>query len=111
MKELFLRHAWRGNNVRELENEVRRGVALTRSGETIGIDKMSTELRTRVEGGAGTEPNESRPRSLKDEVSTLERSRILEALDRTGWNKQRAAQILGMSRTGLHAKMKKYGIG
>ncbi len=111
VKELFLRYGWRGNNVRELENEVRRGVALTKSGETIGIDKMSPELKVRAEGGAGSELDESRPRSLKDEVVTLERSRILEALDRTGWNKQQAAQILGMSRTGLHAKMKKHGIG
>ena len=39
------------------------------------------------------------------------KNRILEALDRTGWNKQRAADLLGLSRTGLHAKMRKYGLG
>ena len=111
VRELFLRHGWRGNNVRELENEVRRGVALTKSGETIGMDKMSPEIRTRVDVGTGAEANEGGPRSLRDEVDALERSRILEALDRTGWNKQQAAEILGISRTGLHAKMKKHGIG
>jgi DNA-binding NtrC family response regulator len=56
-------------------------------------------------------PGEPGGRSLKDEVEALEKSRILEALGKTGWNKQRAADALGMSRTGLHAKMRKYGIG
>lgn len=109
VRELFQRHSWRGNNVRELENEVRRGVALCNDGEVIGIDKVSPELRGRVGTGPGT--GEPVGRSLKDEVEVLEKSRILEALGKTGWNKQAAADLLGMSRTGLHAKMRKYGIG
>ncbi len=109
VREIFLKHDWRGNNVRELENEVRRGVALAADGEVIGIDKISPELRSRYE--IGLRSDEPHRRSLKDEVAALEKSRILEALGRTGWNKQAAADLLGMSRTGLHAKMKKYGLG
>ncbi len=109
VRELLMRHDWRGNNVRELENEVRRGVALCEDGETIGIDKISPELRERYESSLVSD--EPRRRSLKDEVEALEKTRILEALGRTGWNKQAAAQLLGLSRTGLHAKMRKYGIG
>jgi transcriptional regulator with PAS, ATPase and Fis domain len=109
VRELFLQYDWRGNNVRELENEVRRGVALCVDGEVIGIDKVRPELRNRYHSThRSREPGE---RSLKDEVEALERNRILEALEQTGWNKQRAADLLGLSRTGLHAKMKKYGIG
>ncbi len=109
VREVFQKHDWRGNNVRELENEVRRGVALAGEGEVIGIDKISPELRSRYEIGLSSE--EPHKRSLKDEVEALEKSRILEALSRTGWNKQAAADLLGLSRTGLHAKMKKYGLG
>jgi DNA-binding NtrC family response regulator/tetratricopeptide (TPR) repeat protein len=109
VREIFQKHDWRGNNVRELENEVRRGVALCTDGEVIGIDKISPELRAKYESGLRSE--ETRRRSLKDEVEALEKNRILEALDRTGWNKQRAADLLGLSRTGLHAKMRKYGLG
>ena len=110
VRELFLKHDWRGNNIRELENEVRRGVALCADGESIGIDKVRPELRQRYEPGLGDTDEPSR-RSLKAEVEALEKSRILEALERTRWNKQRAADLLGLSRPGLHAKMKKYGIG
>ena len=107
--DLFARHDWMGNNIRELENEVRRGVALVDEGGTIGLDKVSPELRARYEPTDGGE--DLRRRSLKQEVEALEKSRILEALGQTGWNKQAAADRLGLSRPGLHAKMKKYGIG
>ncbi|MBD3347728.1 MAG: tetratricopeptide repeat protein [Candidatus Eisenbacteria bacterium] len=107
-REIFQRHDWRGNNVRELENEVRRGVALCDDGEYITADKLSAELREGYGPDAG---GDAQGRSLREEVEALEKSRILEALGKTGWNKQAAADILGMSRTGLHAKMRKYGIG
>jgi two-component system response regulator HupR/HoxA len=72
------------------------------------MDKVSPDLKARVGSAAG---GESGGRTLKDEVEALEKSRILDALAKTGWNKQAAADLLGMSRTGLHAKMRKYGIG
>jgi DNA-binding NtrC family response regulator/tetratricopeptide (TPR) repeat protein len=109
VRELFMKHDWRGNNVRELENDVRRGVALAADGEVIGIDKVRPELRDQYQTGLRTD--EALKRSLKDEVEALEKSRILEALGKTGWNKQAAADLLGLSRPGLHAKMRKYGIG
>lgn len=107
VRELFSRHDWRGNNVRELENEVRRGVALCADGEEIGIDKLSPEIRERYESGLRSDTQ----RTLRDEVQALEKSRILDALEKTGWNRKSAADLLGLSRTGLLAKMKKYGIG
>jgi DNA-binding NtrC family response regulator/tetratricopeptide (TPR) repeat protein len=109
VRELFMRHDWIGNNIRELENEVRRGVALVDAGGVIGLDKVSPELRARYEIREGAD--ELHRRSLKEEIEALEKSRILEALGQTDWNKQAAADKLGLSRPGLHAKMKKYGIG
>ena len=109
VRELFLKHDWSENNVRELENEVRRGVALCADGEPIGLDKLRPELRDRYR--VGEHGDAVARRSLRDEVETLEKSRILEALTKSSWNKQKAAETLGLSRTGLHAKMRKYGIG
>jgi DNA-binding NtrC family response regulator len=49
-------------------------------------------------------------RSLYGAVEALERRMIADALRETGGNKQRAAQILGMSRQGLLKKLKRLGM-
>jgi transcriptional regulator with PAS, ATPase and Fis domain len=109
--ELFQCYDWSGNNVRELENDVRRGVALCEDGEVIGLDHVRPELLARREellGSGLTAPGAAL--SLKDEVEALEQCRIREALETHHQNKQDAADSLGLSRTGLYTKMKKYGM-
>jgi DNA-binding NtrC family response regulator len=112
VRELFLRHDWRGNNVRELENEVRRGVALCEDGGLIGIDALRPELAAKREA-IGRSNGNGGPSfaTLRDEVEALERSRIAEALERCGDSKRKAAKVLGLSRTGLYTKLRKYGMG
>jgi DNA-binding NtrC family response regulator/tetratricopeptide (TPR) repeat protein len=110
--ELFLRYDWRGNNVRELENEVRRGVALCDDGGLIGVEQLSPALVARREAilhsakAGGFDGS-----SLREEVEALERRRIHEALEQAGQSKRKAASLLGLSRTGLYTKLRKYGIG
>ncbi len=108
---LFRHYDWRGNNVRELENEVRRCVALCADDDLIGLDTVRPELLA-VRGAALASgravPGDSF--SLKDEVEALEQSRIREALERHARSKQDAADYLGLSRTGLYTKMRKYRI-
>ena len=55
-------------------------------------------------------PPTPRPPPLKDELETLERRRILDALERCTWNQTRAARLLGMSRGVLMARLDQYGI-
>jgi transcriptional regulator with PAS, ATPase and Fis domain len=105
---LFVAHDWCGNNVRELENEVRRGVALCDDGGQIAVEHLSPELAARRE--AILRPSVSGGRSLREEVEALERNRIHEALQAAGHSKRKAAKILGLSRTGLYTKLRKYGI-
>ena len=113
--DLFQRYDWRGNNVRELENEVRRGVALCAEGGTIGLEHLSPELVAARAAMAGAEPRGGRCSapaiSLKEEVEALEQCRIREALRRNAQSKREAAAELGLSRTGLYTKMRKYGMG
>jgi len=65
----------------------------------------------------GTGPDDDRSEvavgggSFKDEVATLERRLILEALERSGGNRSKAAEELGIYRRLLYAKMKEYGLG
>ena len=60
-------------------------------------------LPFRLEGG-------SRPRSLPEALEAEEKRRVLDALQAHNWNKQRAANSLGTSRTTLIAKMNRMGI-
>jgi DNA-binding NtrC family response regulator len=52
----------------------------------------------------------SAPTNLKGELEALERQRILDALERCVWNQTKAAQLLGMSRGVLMARLDQYGI-
>jgi DNA-binding NtrC family response regulator len=48
---------------------------------------------------------------LRDAVEQFENSLILQALERTGWNKNQAAAMLNLNRTTLVEKIKKRGWG
>ncbi|HDM89651.1 MAG TPA: sigma-54-dependent Fis family transcriptional regulator, partial [candidate division WOR-3 bacterium] len=43
-------------------------------------------------------------------LEELERRYILQVLDETGWNKNRAAQILGIDPSTLYRKLQRYGL-
>ena len=47
---------------------------------------------------------------LKSALATPEKQLIIEALETHGWNRQETADALGINRTTLYKKMKKYGI-
>jgi transcriptional regulator of acetoin/glycerol metabolism len=57
-------------------------------------------------GTAPTRPEAETAGSLAD----VERAHILRVLARTGGNKSQAAELLGIDRSTLHAKLKQYGI-
>nr|WP_321260832.1 helix-turn-helix domain-containing protein [uncultured Pseudodesulfovibrio sp.] len=40
----------------------------------------------------------------------MEQQAIVDALDKCNWNKSRAAKLLGIGRTSLYSKLKKYKI-
>ncbi len=111
VRELFLGYDWSENNVRELENEVRRGVALCEDGGLIEVGDLRPELRARHEASSDSDVrHEADFVSLKGEVEALERVRITQALERAGNSKRLAAAELGLSRTGLYTKLRKYGM-
>ena len=48
--------------------------------------------------------------SLKTALTQPERQLIIQALESNGWNRQNTAKALGINRTTLYKKMKKYNI-
>jgi len=101
-------YAWPGN-VRELENLVER-VMLLAIGPHVGVQDLPESIRT---GGAKGGPESAREVlpslgiDLRAAVDEFESSLIKQALARTGGNKNRAAQLLGLNRTTLVEMVKR----
>ncbi len=108
--DFLCRYHWPGN-VRQLQNEIYRMVALTEN-QTLGADLLSAAI---VRGAdLDDEPElEHLARlngSLKDRLETLESRLIREVMVRHRWNKTKAAEELGLSRVGLRGKLLRYGM-
>ena len=97
---LLTAYAWPGN-VRELENTVERGVALCR-----GVRLEPDDLPERVRR---PRPPEAEPESVGS-LELLERRHILATLERVGWSRKRAAEVLQISTTTLWRRLKVFGI-
>lgn len=102
---IFEDHSWPGN-VRQLRSEIERLVALTPDGNKITPDKCSRELFTPTE--VSTENIPSGP--MPEIVRRLEINMIRKTLAKTSGNRQKTADLLGITRQGLHKKMKRYEI-
>ena len=101
--DLLLRHPWPGN-VRELKNVVRRA-ALLASGDLVETGQIDFIAR-----GEGALPGDAVACSLKEAVHEFEKKILRQALEKTGGNKTRVAELLKMSYPSLLSKMKDYGI-
>jgi two-component system response regulator HupR/HoxA len=86
-------------NVRELENEIERAVALADPGRPIGPEHLSARVR---EGAERSAP----PRTLNEAVEQLKRRMIEDALRECG-SKTRAAERLGLTRQSLQQMLRR----
>ncbi len=102
----LLNYNWPGN-IRELKNIIERLVLLAQNGK-IDITKIPPEICNPVSIPI-TQLVGHKP--LVDILSEVEVSTIKIALERSKYNKTKAAEILGIPATTLHTKMSKYNIG
>ena len=106
------RYSWPGN-VRELGNALEYAVA-TCTGQTIQIENLPPELREGAETPELAAPVAGPPAgdALADSLveDPAERVRIVQLLEAAHWNRGRAAEMLGMSRSTLWRRMKELGI-
>jgi two-component system response regulator HydG len=89
-------------NIRELENLIEQGVALAQDGQV----HLSDILPNANTNGNGRTSHPGR-QSLADIVQDVERDAIVRALRHADGNKERAAELLGLSPTTLWRKMKR----
>ncbi len=95
--DLFLNYPWPGN-VRELRHAIEHGFILAK-GPVIKIEHLPNEIKGNILIGCSNE------KILKDQKEL-----IVATLEKTGWNKAKAARLLGISRQTLYKKIKKYKI-
>ncbi len=115
---LMARYHWPGN-VRELQNCIERLVVLTDPAcRLVTLDTVPVSLRayfgdmrqvtTAPRVPAGVEPiGQASP--LEASLQEIERQRLLEALERTGWVQARTARLLGLTPRQVAYKIRKYG--
>jgi len=108
--QLFQKYSWPGN-IRELRNVLERSVIVNRQGEIrkthlplyllqneLGLSEDLLQLKKEFPG------------KLELVMQEAEKALILKALEITGNNKRQAAQLLGIHRSALYQKLKKYAI-
>jgi DNA-binding NtrC family response regulator len=109
MRALMAYH-WPGN-VRQLENAINRAVTLSGGRQQLEVSLLPPELQSTPE--ASPVPFVDFPEDgidMRVYLETLERGFIAQALDRTEGNKNKAAELLGLKRTTLVEKIRRYGL-
>jgi Transcriptional regulator containing PAS, AAA-type ATPase, and DNA-binding domains len=92
-REALLAHTWPGN-VRELRNALERAAILA-DGRLIHAEHLALPAVSRV---------------ATPDLGSVERNTIVRALQETHWNKSKAAKRLGLSRTQLYVRIRRYGL-
>jgi Nif-specific regulatory protein len=99
---ILVDYSWPGN-VRELENTMERLVVMSRS-DIIKPSDLPINLKL-----PSSEEILQRE-SLRAGIEDIEKSSILDALEKTGWIQAKAARMIGLTPRQIGYKMKKYGI-
>ncbi len=107
--ELLVRYDFPGN-VRELMNVVHSAVVFERS-DQVQVESLPSYLlkATRRERPV-VEPASSLDSGVLRTLQEVEREHLAKVLRAVGNNRTRAARVLGLSRAGLHNKIKRFGL-
>jgi transcriptional regulator with GAF, ATPase, and Fis domain len=97
-------------NVRELENEIQRLVIQVDDREIVEASDLSPRIRSAKTSAGGAQASSVRDGTLKERVEAVEIRILEEALALHGGNKSATAKALGITREGLHKKLKGYGM-
>ena len=108
-RDLLVAHAWPGN-IRELQNAIERALILAEGG-LISAGHLGIVPRPFRDAASPATPSpDSEPRTEVRALAELEKQTIVEALRRSNGNKSRAAAALGLSRTQLLRRVRRFGL-
>src|SRR5262249_11395274 len=99
--DYMLEAPWEGN-IRELANAIERAVIISRGSLIAAADFPS-------EHGGG--PGDGALPPIGVDLTKMERTMLLQALERADHNLTRAARLLGIGRGALRYRLEKHGIG
>lgn len=101
--QVCLQYPWPGN-IRELENVIERAVILS-PGEFIVPESLPANIRENI---PATSIEAVKYLTLEELMARAEKQVILETLESFSWNRQLSARTLGISRTTLFNKMRRF---
>jgi len=96
-------YSWPGN-VRELRNAVERAMLLS---ESVELNESHFPVLTAAPGELSTAIGLP---TAGINLEALERSLVVQALERAGWNQTRAASLLGLNRDQIRYRVEKFGL-
>ncbi len=109
--QCLFEYAWPGN-IRELENLVER-LAILKGDGLVDVSDLPEQYRISDLEQSGTPLGLALPElgmDFNSAVDAYENALIMQALERTGWNRNQAATLLKLNRTTLVEKIKKKGL-
>jgi Nif-specific regulatory protein len=105
LRDLMRRYDWPGN-IRELQNCIERIVVLAEE-EFVGLKEIPSPIQAYFQDMRQVASSRAAG-SLKDNLATLERERILAALEKSAWVQAKAARLLGITPRQIAYKIMKY---
>jgi two-component system NtrC family response regulator len=109
VERLFFDYSWPGN-VRELENVIERAMVMC-PGDMIQVEDLPTDFKKNINKNNLLKLDDLEPgATLYETLAFVEKTMILQALRKADFVQSRAAALLGIGKSGLNQKLKKYNI-
>jgi two-component system, NtrC family, response regulator AtoC len=100
-EKMLLQYQWPGN-VRELRNVIERAILLESETELLAEHLLLSDIEPKADGAlAEMQPDDQ-------SMAAVEKVHIARVLKSVNWNKNKAAKLLGIDRTTLYTKIKRY---
>jgi transcriptional regulator with GAF, ATPase, and Fis domain len=108
-RQMLVEHRWPGN-VRELHNALERAAILCEGG-LITPEHLALSVKARAAALPAPAPAAPiSPPPAQNDLPSMEKSMIAEALEKARFNKSKAAKALGLSRQQLYVRMRRHGL-